>query len=501
MTFKRGNYNYHCIRSDYNSFIYINKVPARYDRVVSTIKVNKIILFVTTFTGILISLLLSIYIYRPVRKLAWLVGIKDYEKGKDYYTHIYNSIEKIQQENQQIQNRMDNEKNEIMRSIFFKMIDDITFYKHMKDQIDTYFKVIFSNQQFLMAAFDLVKRNKGRNEEEKAALVMPDEIADKIRSALNQIPYVTTHVFYFENMKLIALVGVKEQIKREKLLSDLNDAKERLQEGDLSDYTIIGAVSKFYTDVQDCRKAFDDIRLCFSYRNIKNTKDIVDIEKIDYNHDVYMPLDFNEKLTNFIMSGNIKECRELVNQVIQTNVQNNINYVKFQNILLDIFNIIINIMGYLKVDKNRILELEMEFKRKTVNLYHLDEITAFLMDLAEKAADEVRDESSSKLNKEFVIQYIQLHYAEDLYLDKMAEVFNTSPKYFSNFFKKSFGINFVEYLNKVRMSHAKELLKNSDISISDIAEKVGYITSSTFASTFKKYCGITPTEFRKKYRD
>lgn len=99
------------------------------------------------------------------------------------------------------------------------------------------------------------------------------------------------------------------------------------------------------------------------------------------------------------------------------------------------------------------------------------------------------------------MQYINIHYAENLYLDKIAIVFNTTPKYFSNYFKKAFGINFVEYLNRIRISHAKELLENSGITVNEIGERVGYLNPSTFTSTFKKYCGITPSEFRKQAKN
>jgi YesN/AraC family two-component response regulator len=128
------------------------------------------------------------------------------------------------------------------------------------------------------------------------------------------------------------------------------------------------------------------------------------------------------------------------------------------------------------------------------------ELQLFLEDMVEKAAGEMGSRKQSKLNREFIIEFINLHYAEDLCLEKMAGMTETSPKYFSNFFKKAIGINFIEYLNKIRIQHAKELLKNSDILISDIGSKVGYANSSTFTSTFKKYCGISPAEYRKDFR-
>ena len=497
--FQKGKYNYYCTRSEYNSFIYINKVPYRYEGAIPTVKVNRMILLLTTAAGIFISLLLSMYIYSPVRKLVGLVGVKDGEKRQNHYKHIYNSIEKMQQENKLISNKMDGVKEEVMRSIFFKMIDDITFYKDMKDQIDTYFKAVFSGKQFFMAAFDLESGPGAfKTLQDGALLTQPDEVTAKIRQAMDQIEHTSAVVFYLENMQFITIAGIDGQVRRDAMLKNIGAVKEQLQSA-FPDYIVFAAASRFYTDVKDCKEAFEDIRMCFTYRDVKHTNTLIDLEKNEFSYDIYMPLDFDEKLSNYILSGNTGESLRVIRQVINTNVENNISYIKFQYIINNIFNTLVSILVYLKADREEIRGNEKEFRRLADSYGHCEEITGFFEDMVGKMAEKVRVGNSGKLNKDFVLQYIHLHYAENLYLDKMAEIFNTTPKYFSNFFKKAFGINFVEYLNKVRMSHAKELLKNSDIPVGEIGGKVGYLASSTFASTFRKYCGITPSEFRKEY--
>lgn len=498
-TIQKGDYNYHLVRSDYNSFTYINKVPYGYESYLSTIKFNKIILFITTIVGVIISLLLSIYILSPVKKILWLVDMKDGNNNQDHYKYIYNSIEKIQLENKIINSKMDNVREEVMRSIFFKMIDDITFYKDMKDQIDTYFKAIFFNRQFLMVGFELLSPNILKNVEDDSLEIMPDKIKKEIEISLEKIGNgnCSVVVFYMENMQLVALVGVKEHIKRSRLLNDIEGVKDGLQRTVLSNYTVLAAVSKFYTEPQNCKEAFEEIKLCFAYRTIKNTKTLIDLEKNEYSYDVYIPLNFDEKLSNYILSGNTSEVLKLIRQVIDTNVSNNVSNIKFQYIVDNIFNNMVNILVHLNVDREELLLTEKEFRSKAKYFGNHEKIIAYFEDLVEITVQKVHSVNQSKLNKDLLLQYINIHYAENLYLDKMAELFNTTPKYFSNFFKKAFGINFVEYLNKLRISHAKELLKGSEIPVNEIGERVGYLNPSTFASTFKKYSGISPSEFRK----
>ena len=75
--------------------------------------------------------------------------------------------------------------------------------------------------------------------------------------------------------------------------------------------------------------------------------------------------------------------------------------------------------------------------------------------------------------------------------------FNAS--YFSTLFKKECGSNFLEYLSEVRMNHAKELLKETNLSIAEICEKVGYNDLKHFTKNFKKNARIKPNEYRKLY--
>ncbi len=501
-TIQKGNYKYHLVKSEYNSFTYINKVPYGYESYLSTIKYNKIILFVTTIIGVIISVILSLYIYSPLKKILWLVGVKEENKNQNYYKYIYNSIEKMQLENKLINSRMDNVKEEVMRSIFFKMIDDITFYKDMKDQIDTYFKAIFFTRQFLMVGFNLLTTNNQSNIVDDDLEIMPDRIKQEIENSLVKVGNgnCSVVVFYMENMKLVALVGVNDQIKRSKLLSDIDGVKDQLQNNVLSNYTVLVAVSKFYTEPQCCKEAFEEIKLCFAYRTIKNTKTLIDLEKNEYSYDIYMPLNFDEKLSNYILSANAQEGIKLIKEVIDTNIANNISHIKFKYIIDNIFNNLVNLLVYLNVDGEELLSTEREFRHKAKNFDNSEKIIEYFDKLVENTTKKVHGDDQSKLNKELLLQYINIHYAENLYLDKIAEEFNTTPKYFSNFFKKAFGINFVEYLNKLRISHAKEMLKSTEVNVNEIGERVGYLNPSTFTSTFKKYSGITPSEYRKQVK-
>lgn len=98
-----------------------------------------------------------------------------------------------------------------------------------------------------------------------------------------------------------------------------------------------------------------------------------------------------------------------------------------------------------------------------------------------------------------VKQYIGEHYGEALTLEQVSAVAELSPAYLSTVFKKDTGMTFLEYLSKVRMDMAKQLLKETSCTVADICEKVGYSDVRYFTKTFTKYSGLKPNEYRKLY--
>ena len=104
--------------------------------------------------------------------------------------------------------------------------------------------------------------------------------------------------------------------------------------------------------------------------------------------------------------------------------------------------------------------------------------------------------SENVLNINEVLEYINQHFCEDLYLEMLAERFNCSSKHLSRMIKNTLGIGFYVYLTGLRMNRAKLLLSKTNNSITDIYTELGYVSRSTFIRTFKKAVGITPTEYR-----
>ncbi len=93
-------------------------------------------------------------------------------------------------------------------------------------------------------------------------------------------------------------------------------------------------------------------------------------------------------------------------------------------------------------------------------------------------------------------EYIQEHQTENLRLGNVAKAVNTSTFYFCKMFKKVTGINFTDYLSRVRIEKSKNLLLNPNLRVSEIAFEVGFQSLTHFNRVFKKILGQSPTEYR-----
>ena len=82
-------------------------------------------------------------------------------------------------------------------------------------------------------------------------------------------------------------------------------------------------------------------------------------------------------------------------------------------------------------------------------------------------------------------------------MKEMAELCHLSESYFSRLFTKEMGENFISYVNRKKIDKAKELLRDSNRNISQIAKDVGYQDASHFIRMFKRFEGLTPTLYRQ----
>ena len=126
-----------------------------------------------------------------------------------------------------------------------------------------------------------------------------------------------------------------------------------------------------------------------------------------------------------------------------------------------------------------------------------ERISVLLRDILSKKPENVQDAGPFAE----IITYIKLHYADqNMSLDVLSEQFHISKTHISRLFKENLQKTYLDYLAELRIAQARRLLKESNLSVRAIVESVGYVDIASFNRKFKKYHGISPTDYRKNYR-
>lgn len=493
-TLQKQDYEYNLYQSDFNNFIYINKVPFQFANMKSVTATNRYIMYSTIILAVLLSGMLSYFLFRPVGHIVRMLGV-GYERRGDF-KKIQTSIQKIQDENEELRSDFVAAQTDIRRGLFLDALVRLPHTAEFDARIRGAFADLMEHRKFVIVLWQLQCIDPPAD----PSLSLDSVLAEFRLNLLEKWPgSVIVHV---GGLRCVMLAGMTQKGERESLIAQLTSFAHRPGETVSNCCDVYGAISHVYdAKLENWQSAFDDAVQAFKLRNVDARGPIFDIEAVKYTIEVFFPWEKIEKLSNCLMSGNEQEAVELIDEWIQTNVDKKVHHHQLAYMAKVIYH---HIMKQLPADDDEIALLarkEAEFHQRVDDSFDMHALRDELVRTAKVVLTKLKQAPKSKLDPTFISLYIELHYMESLYLDHMAEICETSPKYFSNYFKKTFGVNYVEYLNKVRLSHARKFLRNSDMSIAEIGEKIGYLNSSTFTTTFKKYYGISPSEFRKQALD
>ena len=108
-------------------------------------------------------------------------------------------------------------------------------------------------------------------------------------------------------------------------------------------------------------------------------------------------------------------------------------------------------------------------------------------------------DSEYRLEIQLVLRFISEHYADKITLEDMLSVVHMSKYHFVRVFKKYIGTSPYQYLQTIRISRAKMLLREGNLPNSEVGAQVGFADTNNFIRTFKQMVGSTPFQYRKKY--
>ncbi|MFC3770141.1 helix-turn-helix domain-containing protein [Paenibacillus sp. GCM10012303] len=266
-------------------------------------------------------------------------------------------------------------------------------------------------------------------------------------------------------------------------------------------YSIVLGIGRPCEDLKNVNRSYEEALDALHYRELDKSiqliqhKEIIFVQKfVDY------PIDLEQQIIGNVLSGDYVKLEQLLNEVIDRNRQAINTYL----LLNDLYNTLMATAN--KIIQRSSVNNEEVFDEAVIGIYMNKEIASLesMKDLVfgiyRYMIETLYGKKESKNNdlKNQMIHFIGSHYNSDISLTTLADHFKLNPKYLSRYFKDQTGVNFVQYVNRLRIEHAKQLLlKEKNLHIDEIGEKVGYLNKNTFITTFKKHEGMTPGKFRE----
>lgn len=310
--------------------------------------------------------------------------------------------------------------------------------------------------------------------------------------------------FAFSHDNYIVLISFSLENSREVFLNKLFNALDEIR-SNINDYlkfTITIGIGSICTEVSNISESFKSALSALDYRFTIGNNRLIYIEDLE-------PQNFNKiifdetkeyTLISSIKFGDEKDIYAAIEKLFEELIDTKASFSDYQIYLLEILASIVKIAKDLSLDIQSIfganynLFVEM-FKFDTISDVRewFEKICIKLM----KGISKRRKNSGSVL-VEKAKEYILQNYPDnELSLNKVSSFLHISPNYFGAIFKSETGETFGNFLLKVRMESARDLICAAKMKNFEVAEKVGYADEHYFSYSFKKYFKISPNEFRK----
>jgi len=437
--------------------------------------------------SVLISIILSVYLVNifnnPVKQIASIICQSSVSADNIKVVglnFIRDNIKLIVEDNQT--------KNSMLDSFFYqlKLKGNYTPINSLNKHI------IFNN--YILICFVIHYKDKYlvevQEESGKGTYILKELIEQCLSGS-----FADSITFQAEHNKIISIINVQQS------LSDIQQALEKIAEKLKNEeeyvfFTII--LSNICQDTSQLHKTYDKLFDLYKYRKLASSTQILSENLIKAsNNRYYLPADQFQLLNNLLSDGKQQECQELVGEILLKNYKRDVTQYSIQLLCTEIVNCGINILSKLYGEIPAGFDVTGIYSQYS-SFTTVDEFRQSCDRFIISVTDYVQsNHKESCYIVDYIQEYIEKHYSEDIYLDLLAKRLGITNNYISSCFREKVGTNFNYYLNNFRIQRALELLAVPALKIKDVSEKVGYSNVSSFIRIFKKHIGKTPDEYRR----
>lgn len=297
-------------------------------------------------------------------------------------------------------------------------------------------------------------------------------------------------IFYFYHLNnLVFIFNYTNKVNLDKLSKYLQILMQSL--GERMGVDFFAAISDSGLDKKSIVSCFTHAlealtyKLIYDFNKVINYSDIVNKENIGDGFNWKL-----EKIKEYIVTYNTAAVSDFIDDIFN---RENIQKLSMQSVN-KIYNKTISKIKDI-VNDNELSLLNEEFK-EFMSFSQLSDLRIYLKTSVFEVIAQLKELSTDKSISDIARKYVQENYYKDIDMAVVSNIVSLSYSHFSKVFKDETGINFSDYLFKVRMEKALEMLSNPVNKIHDIAQSIGYSNPKHFTRAFKNHFGFSPSEYR-----
>ena len=208
----------------------------------------------------------------------------------------------------------------------------------------------------------------------------------------------------------------------------------------------------------------------------------------------YYPTDWEVQLINNLKVGNIDTFVRILDEVKQENIKRELSHTGMMTLLTLIMETILRVIKELNINGSIYVK---QFTSK-IETGKTEELWNYIYEVGSLICERIQYINTPATVEEGnqILLYVNEHYTSpEMSLKNLSEMFNMSVSKVSKLFKEVTGINFQDYICRMRIEKAKELLRGDSSQLTNIAQQVGYEHTYSFRRAFVRYEGIKPDEY------
>lgn len=495
-------------RTGSTGWTYLSIMPTSYiyEKAGSIRSITILIAVISIILSIALAWLIVSRLYHPVSKILNYVNIissgtlaSHHQDSKNELVLINKIIRYVFEQNKTLQDSMSKSRPVLQN----KYLNDLVTGTAISQDYQALGKEIgisFPFSSFQVMAF-VLEEDGSESPRKRGRLI------DSLPTKLAQIAEKSTgdgckcYFFLKDDHTIISLMNMEPDFYEFSGLNDyFKEVKEYLEE-DLETAFTIG-IGKCYENVENCFRSFDDALKAIEYKELKGRNAIIHIDEVNaIPPDTFeYPIETEMQLMMAVKSGDKKTVNRLLNEIFQRNFGKSMLSPEMIGNLFDaLIGTAVRAIHEMRFSAEEILEHGTDFYSELSTYHGVDNKKSYIIHIFTSISEAVNRSKNTQHSNVFtkIKTFIDENYRQEISLERVAEVTNLSTSYLSFIFKEVSGKNFVDYVNEFRIQKAKELLSQTSLRVSEVAEAVGYSNANVFSKAFKKYTGITPGQFRK----